>query len=58
MDCGAEAASWISRYILQTEFGLKIGFHEGKQRRNITDTHKEYLKTYEHLSNESTVSIL
>ncbi|XP_060530858.1 mitochondrial amidoxime-reducing component 1-like [Cylas formicarius] len=54
IDCGDEAASWISRYILEKESGLRLGYHDASVRRDITRTHKRIMDYYTNLSNSST----
>ncbi|KAL1509050.1 hypothetical protein ABEB36_003851 [Hypothenemus hampei] len=54
IDCGDEAASWFSRYILQKDSGLRLGFHDASRKRDIRKTHKTLLDYYTHLSNSST----
>ncbi|KAJ8933172.1 hypothetical protein NQ318_011913 [Aromia moschata] len=54
IDCGDEAASWFSRYILGMDSGLRLGYHDASRRRDITKTHKTLLDYYKHLSNNST----
>ncbi|CAH0560989.1 unnamed protein product [Brassicogethes aeneus] len=54
VDCGDEAASWFSRYILEKPSGLRLAYHDGGERRNITKTHKPLLDYYLNLGNEST----
>ncbi|XP_030745521.1 mitochondrial amidoxime reducing component 2-like [Sitophilus oryzae] len=54
IDCGDEAASWFSRYILEKDNGLRLGFHDASRGRDITKTHKNILDYYINLSNYST----
>ncbi|XP_076252650.1 mitochondrial amidoxime reducing component 2-like isoform X2 [Rhynchophorus ferrugineus] len=54
IDCGDEAASWFSRYILEKDVGLRLGFHDASTRRDITKTHKTILDYYVNLTNYST----
>ncbi|KAK5644009.1 hypothetical protein RI129_007854 [Pyrocoelia pectoralis] len=54
IDCGDEAAEWISQYALEDGTGLRIAYHDGKQRRNINVSHQNYLKTYSRISNAAT----
>ncbi|XP_050300005.1 mitochondrial amidoxime-reducing component 1-like isoform X2 [Anthonomus grandis grandis] len=54
IDCGDEAASWFSRYILEKDSGLRLGFHDASRRRDISKTHKTILDYYTNLSSNST----
>lgn len=54
IDCGDEAASWFSRYILGKDTGLRLGYHDSSRRRDIKKTHKTLLDYYKNLSNSST----
>ncbi|XP_048516477.1 mitochondrial amidoxime reducing component 2 isoform X1 [Dendroctonus ponderosae] len=54
IDCGDEAASWFSRYILGKDVGLRLGFHDASRSRNISKTHKTILDYYTNLTNSST----
>ncbi|XP_025836738.1 mitochondrial amidoxime reducing component 2-like isoform X6 [Agrilus planipennis] len=54
IDCGDEAATWVSRYILDTETGLRLGFHDGSERRSFEQDLPEYVEVYKNLKNEST----
>lgn len=57
IDCGEEAATWISRYMLEKDFGLRLGYNDGSHRRDITKTYMPFLRLYPNLSNEAVVSI-
>ncbi|KAJ8919366.1 hypothetical protein NQ315_016459 [Exocentrus adspersus] len=54
IDCGDEAASWFSRYILGRDSGLRLGYHDASRRRDLKKTHKTILNYYKHLSNNAT----
>ncbi|XP_019877248.1 mitochondrial amidoxime-reducing component 1 isoform X2 [Aethina tumida] len=54
IDCGEEAASWFSRYILGKSTGLALAYHDASSRRDITRTHKQLLDYYLNLTNDST----
>lgn len=56
IDCGDEVAKWLSEYILEKDSGLRMGYHDGLQRRNIKEAFKKYFKYYPNLQNEATVS--
>ncbi|KAK4887736.1 hypothetical protein RN001_004007 [Aquatica leii] len=49
IDCGDEAAKWISQYLKNAESGFRIGYNDGARRRNIDFTHQEYKKAYPRL---------
>ncbi|XP_025837383.1 mitochondrial amidoxime-reducing component 1 [Agrilus planipennis] len=54
LDCGDEAAVWFSRYILEQDSGLRLGFYPSEKRRDISKSHVKHLKSYKNLSNEAT----
>lgn len=54
IDCGDEAATWISQYASKDETGLRIAYHDAKRRRNLNPTHQKYFKLYPRLNNEAT----
>ncbi|KAG5890165.1 hypothetical protein JTB14_005185 [Gonioctena quinquepunctata] len=54
IDCGNEAALWLSRYILEKDSGLRLGYHDGSCGRDITKSHKKLLDFYKNLTNYST----
>ncbi|EFA02140.1 mitochondrial amidoxime reducing component 2 [Tribolium castaneum] len=54
IDCGDEAAGWFSRYIIERDFGLRLGYNDASHRRDITKTHHKLLNYYKNLSNHST----
>lgn len=53
LDCGDEAASWISRYILDKESGLRIGFHNENFKNRLLD--KQKYRFYPELTNKDMV---
>lgn len=55
IDCGDEAARWFSRYILEKDSGLRLGYNDASRRRDISKTHKNLLNYYLNLSSASTV---
>lgn len=55
LDCGDEAARWISRYIHETNTGLRIGYHSGEEQRDIRKPLEEMMKIYKKLNNDGTV---
>jgi uncharacterized protein YcbX len=54
IDCGDEAASWFSRYIIERDTGLRLAYNDANQRRDITKTHQKILNYYKNLGNQST----
>lgn len=52
VDCGDEAASWISSYTLGKVFGLRLGYHDVNVKRTI-GSNKEFLKIYPKLKNST-----
>jgi len=57
LDCGEEAASWISRYIYGNSTGARIAYHDDtpKNKRLITapKANKEFLKFHKNLNDDS-----
>ncbi|CAG9765498.1 unnamed protein product [Ceutorhynchus assimilis] len=53
IDCGDEAASWFSRYILGKDSGLRLGFHDASRRRDLSKTYKNLFDYYTNLSNSA-----
>ncbi|KAJ8964036.1 hypothetical protein NQ314_005176 [Rhamnusium bicolor] len=53
IDCGDEAGSWFSRYILGTDAGLRLGYHDASRRRDLKKAHKTIFDYYKNLSNNS-----
>lgn len=58
LDCGDEAASWFSKYILKKDSGMRLGYHGGVYKRNLEKTCKKVLKFYKNLSNDSGVNFI
>ncbi|XP_031341189.1 mitochondrial amidoxime-reducing component 1-like isoform X2 [Photinus pyralis] len=54
IDCGDDAAKWISQYASEQKMELGIAFHDAKQRRNLSKTHQKYFGIYPTLSNDAT----
>ena len=50
IDCGEEAAKWMSEFILGKDTGVRLGLHDGEYKRTpskaITDFLKAYRKTF------------
>lgn len=57
MDCGDEAAYWVSKYILGEDRGLRLGYFEGEFTRDLKKTHAKYLKFYKNIRNDYSVKI-
>lgn len=53
-DCGNEAAVWISKYLLEKDSGLRLGYNDGSYKRDITIANKSLINYYKNLSNSST----
>ncbi|KAF5294893.1 hypothetical protein FQR65_LT10691 [Abscondita terminalis] len=51
IDCGNEAAEWISMYVLGKPSGLRLGYHNGQHRRDIEKYHGAYKKWFPNLGN-------
>lgn len=58
LDCGDEAATWFSRYILNEDSGVRLGYHAGTFQRDICTAHKKFLKFYKNFTNDSAVIII
>lgn len=54
IDCGDEAALWFSRYLLEQDTGLRLGYNDASRRRDITKAYSNLLEYYINLSNDST----
>lgn len=52
-DCGDEAAVWLSKYILEKETGLRLGYNDGSYERDIMKYQKNIVNYYTKLSNNS-----
>ncbi|XP_045478776.1 mitochondrial amidoxime reducing component 2-like [Harmonia axyridis] len=53
IDCGNDASKWISKYLLQKETGLRLGYHDVSSYRSLSSfKNKESLNFYKYLSNE------
>nr|XP_023024697.1 mitochondrial amidoxime-reducing component 1-like [Leptinotarsa decemlineata] len=48
IDCGAEAAKWISNYLLQEDFGLRLGYNDGSHQRVLIPKFLKELDDYNH----------
>lgn len=44
VDCGDEAASWLSRYVLDQDTGLRLGFHDENLKKRVV--FQKNLKTF------------
>lgn len=56
-DCGDDAAEWVSKYLMDQNTGLRLGFYDSTRKRDITQTHAEHLKEYKNLDNTSLVRL-
>jgi len=58
LDCGDEAAKWVSQYITDnaSTTGFRLGYHnaEVKNYRDLNKTHKQYTKVYKDLGSFKT----
>lgn len=57
IDCGAEAALWLSRYILEKDFGLRLGYNKGTDESDTPKTQNLSMDYYKQLSSNSLVGI-
>uniref|UniRef100_A0A1Y1KBW2 MOSC domain-containing protein n=3 Tax=Photinus pyralis TaxID=7054 RepID=A0A1Y1KBW2_PHOPY len=46
IDCGDEAAEWISKTLLGYCYGLRLGYHDGSCKRDIRKFHSRYIEMY------------
>ncbi|CAG9835868.1 unnamed protein product [Diabrotica balteata] len=53
IDCGEEAATWLSRLILEKPTGLRLGFHDGVYKRDLQTAYKKDISFYQKVSNLS-----
>ncbi|KAF5305927.1 hypothetical protein FQR65_LT07538 [Abscondita terminalis] len=51
LDCGDEAAKWVSRYLLKEDHGLRLGYHDGIHKRDINKYHQSYIEVHPKLKN-------
>ncbi|KAK4887763.1 hypothetical protein RN001_004034 [Aquatica leii] len=51
IDCGEEAAQWVSNYILGQSVGLRLGYHDGQHRRDIEKYYQSYKKIFPNFGN-------
>lgn len=56
IDCGDEAALWLSRYILEKDSGLRLGYNDGSKKRNIS-AYNNLLDYYKNLRSSSMVKM-
>ncbi|KAL3284233.1 hypothetical protein HHI36_018396 [Cryptolaemus montrouzieri] len=53
IDCGDEAARWLSHHIVQKDSGYRLGYHDALVRRNLV-RHQERMKFYEYMTDAAT----
>lgn len=58
LDCGNEAATWLSRYMLGAENGVRLCYFDARNPRDISKAFVKYFPLYPNLNNEATVSII
>ncbi|KAF5308584.1 hypothetical protein FQR65_LT18056 [Abscondita terminalis] len=51
IDCGNNAAEWISKYLLGESSGMRIGYHDAQHRRNIEKYYSTYKKMFPSFGN-------
>lgn len=56
LDCGDDAAEWLSRFLLQKDNGLRLGYHGGFFKRDIEKVHSKTLKFYKNFKNDAAVT--
>lgn len=56
VDCGNDAAMWLSQFLLRKKCGVRLGYNDGKFKRDITKipTFKPLFNYFKHLSNSCT----
>lgn len=55
LDCGEEAARWLSKHLMDKDEGVRLGYYDGVFQRNIEKAHKAYLKFYKNFKNDAAV---
>lgn len=58
LDCGDDAAEWLSRYLIQKDSGFRLGYHGGFFKRDIEKVYNKTLKFYKAFKNETAVNYL
>ncbi|KAK9744155.1 MOSC N-terminal beta barrel domain [Popillia japonica] len=53
LDCGDEAAKWLSQYVLNKPSGLRLGYYRSQFRRDIKQQFPEYVGVYNNMRRES-----
>ncbi|CAH1957266.1 unnamed protein product [Acanthoscelides obtectus] len=53
IDCGDEAALWLSRYILEKDSGLRLAYNDCSKRRELDKYQSKLMKFYKNLTNFS-----
>lgn len=56
-DCGDNAAIWVSNFLLGKNEGLRLGYGDGSQFRNVLRDHKKWAEHYTNMDNQMTVDI-
>ncbi|XP_012273670.1 mitochondrial amidoxime-reducing component 1 [Orussus abietinus] len=54
IDCGPEAAKWISRYVLGENTGYRLGYSHDRNRHILKGPWKRFTKVYKTLRNQDT----
>ncbi|XP_048516480.1 mitochondrial amidoxime reducing component 2 isoform X2 [Dendroctonus ponderosae] len=50
-DCGEVVAKWLSDYLLNKSEGLRLGYGDGSQERNVLKDHKKWAAHYTNMDN-------
>ncbi|VEN40221.1 unnamed protein product [Callosobruchus maculatus] len=53
IDCGDEAALWLSRYLLEKDSGLRLAYNDCSKRRDMTKSQSKLMQYYKYLTNFS-----
>lgn len=58
VDCGDEAATWFSRYILDQPNGLRLGYLPNNPKRDLKNSYPDLINKFPYLDNNSGVNLL
>nr|CAI5852359.1 unnamed protein product [Callosobruchus analis] len=53
IDCGDEAAIWLSRYLLEKDSGLRLAYNDCSERRDMTKTEYKLMECFKNFTSYS-----
>ncbi|XP_060532443.1 mitochondrial amidoxime reducing component 2-like isoform X2 [Cylas formicarius] len=53
VDCGQEVATWLSKFLLNEDFGLRLGYNDGSLKRDIEKYYKAFTRYYADFTNQA-----